>query len=146
LEPHAVAYKEKCGALPIRSYTRGESTKIELLDFWVNFQYEHEFNPYHHHAGIYSFVVWLKIPYHWKEQNALTFLEGMQAHDKKPGVFEFEYISILGDIETHCYRLDPSLEATMLFFPAALRHTVYPFYETKEPRFSVSGNLGIKVG
>ncbi len=32
----------------------------------------------------------------------------------------------------------------MLFFPAALRHTVYPFFNCDEPRVSVSGNVWFK--
>ena len=33
-----------------------------LNRFWVNFQKENEFNPFHNHSGLWSFVVWVKIP------------------------------------------------------------------------------------
>ena len=39
------------------------------------------------------------------------------------------------------YNLSPKYEGFMLFFPAKLRHCVYPFYETDEPRISIAGNL-----
>ena len=63
--------------------------------------------------------------------------------DKKPGLFEFEYINILGHIKTFAYLLNSDYEGTMLFFPAALRHCVYPFYNTDEPRISISGNIAL---
>ena len=36
--------------------------ELYLHDLWVNYQYKHEFNPYHFHGGMYSFVIWMKIP------------------------------------------------------------------------------------
>ena len=35
----------------------------------------------------------------------------------------------------------PKFEGYMILFPARLRHCVYPFYETNEPRISIAGNL-----
>jgi len=34
----------------------------------------------------------------------------------------------------------------MVFFPARLRHCVYPFYKTDEPRISIAGNLSYLPG
>ena len=51
--------------------------------------------------------------------------------------------NILGNIKTFSYLLTPDYEGTMLFFPAALRHCVYPFYNTDEPRISISGNIAL---
>ena len=59
----------------------------------------------------------------------------------KAGIFEFEYIDPLGIIQNLGYKLSPALEGTMIFFPAKLRHCVYPFYKTDEPRISIAGNL-----
>tara|TARA_B100000519_G_scaffold120473_1_gene103987 strand:- start:501 stop:641 length:141 start_codon:yes stop_codon:yes gene_type:complete len=39
--------------------------------------------------------------------------------------------------------MSPKMEGTMLFFPARLKHTVYPFYNCKEERVSISGNISI---
>ena len=33
-------------------------------------------------------------------------------------------------------------ENSMLFFPAELRHQVYPFYNCDEPRITIAGNVG----
>ena len=135
-----VEYRRAFGKDPIRNQNLNDDL-LKLNGFWANYQYQNEFNPYHHHGGVYSFAIWLKIPYHWKEQNQLPFLDGMKDDDKKASIFEFEYTDSLGGIRNYGYRLDPSREGEMLFFPAALRHTVYPFYNTEEPRVSVAGNL-----
>ena len=39
-----------------------EGSSIQLNDLWVNWQYQHEFNPSHVHFGLYSFVIWMKMP------------------------------------------------------------------------------------
>ena len=140
LSQHVEMYVDMAKKHPIREHAMGD-LELALNGFWVNYQRQGEFNPYHHHGGIYSFTVWLDIPYDWKQQNKLEFLDGMKEEDKKAGIFEFEYTDILGGIRNFGYRLDKSLEGTMLFFPAALRHTVYPFYECDKQRISVAGNV-----
>ena len=118
---------------------------LYLHQFWVNYQHEFEVNPYHDHAGLFSFAIWMKIPYDCKEQMKLPFLNGIKDNDKKVGCFEFEHLDPYGDIVNYAYRLEPSYEGYMLFFPAKLRHTVYPFYGTKEPRISIAGNIWCKT-
>ena len=143
LKHHIKGYADEYGMHPFVSQTNDEKVNFNLMNFWANYQYKHEFNPSHRHSGVYSFVIWLKIPYHWEEQNKLPHLKDIKEIDKKPGLFEFEYINILGHIKTFSYLLTPDYEGTMLFFPAALRHCVYPFYNTDEPRISISGNIGL---
>ena len=156
LKHHIQGYVDEYGKHPSISQTQPtkvitnkgrevyvDKMNMNLISFWANYQYKHEFNPFHRHGGVYSFVIWLKIPYHWEEQNKLPHLNGIKEIDKKPGLFEFEYINILGHIKTFSYLLTPDYEGTMLFFPAALRHCVYPFYNTDEPRISISGNIAL---
>ena len=40
-----------------------------LQSMWVNYQKQTEFNPLHDHGGVYSFVIWMKIPTRHFEQN-----------------------------------------------------------------------------
>ena len=40
-----------------------------LQQIWVNYQKQGEFNPLHDHGGVYSFVIWMKIPTKHFEQN-----------------------------------------------------------------------------
>jgi hypothetical protein len=37
--------------------------------------------------------------------------------------------------------MEPEMEGVMMVFPSSLHHQVYPFYNTEEPRVSISGNL-----
>ena len=132
------------GQHPLRSYSlSSENDVIVLGKMWVNYQYQTEFNPYHNHAGVYSFVIWMKIPYSCEAQRKIKLVQGMKEQDKKAGIFEFEYVDMLGQISNFPYYMEPELEGTMLFFPAGLKHCVYPFYECNEPRISISGNLYI---
>ena len=110
--------------------------------FWVNFQKENEFNPSHSHSGVFSFVIWVKIPTDWREQHALP----ISANSNFPAAsdFEFLYTTMLGDIRRHTYCLDKTSEGRMLFFPAKLKHAVYPFYNCNKERVSISGNIFFK--
>ena len=117
----------------------GEPT-FELNNFWVNYQKQYEFNPIHDHSGIFSFVVFMKIPTNWKDQHELPIC----AHSNSPHASNFQFLSSnLGTttIETAGFRLSPKDEGRMLFFPATLQHMVYPFYGTEEERITISGNI-----
>lgn len=113
--------------------------------YWVNFQKKHEFNPIHTHDRDFSFVIWLKIPTDWKEQQKLPFLKGIQQGSERVSDFEFIMTNMLGKIEHYQYHLDPSMEGSMLLFPSKLNHQVYPFYESDEERISVSGNVIVET-
>ena len=41
--------------------------KPYLTGLWVNFQKKGEFQPIHNHYGLMSFVIWMDIPYHYKD-------------------------------------------------------------------------------
>ena len=110
-----------------------------LSRLWVNFQKQHEFNPMHNHSGLYSFVVFMKIPTDWREQYEIPFVKDSNA--PKASAFEFVYIDIMGNIRPYHYHLDPSSEGVMLFFPAEMMHQVYPFYNCEEERITISGNI-----
>ena len=112
-----------------------------LKDLWVNYQYQSEFNPYHDHGGVYSFAIWMKIPYDSAEQTLLPQFKGIEVSQRKAGKFEFEFLDTLGEIKVLSYDLSPNYEGSMVFFPSKLRHCVYPFYGSDEPRVSIAGNI-----
>jgi len=112
---------------------------FELRKMWVNYQKQYEFNPPHTHAGLFSFVVFMKIPTHWKEQHALPWLEGVK--DKQASNFMFIIGKEFGQIQSHGFQLSPEDEGRMLFFPTWLTHQVLPFYGTEKERITVSGNI-----
>jgi hypothetical protein len=113
-----------------------------LKTFWVNFQKQHEFNPFHMHAGcVYSFVIWMKIPYDYREQHQIPI--SANSNDPSASNFQFIYTNLLGQNEVYNYFLDKSVEGTILFFPSSLSHQVYPFYNCDEERISISGNISL---
>jgi hypothetical protein len=110
-----------------------------LQSLWVNLQKKHEFNPAHTHTGIYSFVIWMRIPYKLPDEEA-TF-STVPATSQKTSRFTFHYSNILGMHTAYGLPVDQDWEGKMLFFPAALTHSVYPFYTSDEYRISVAGNI-----
>jgi hypothetical protein len=113
-----------------------------LSSIWVNFQNQGEFNPPHTHSGVYSFVVWLKNPVCWEDQLDLPMTKG--SNSPSAATFQFYYQDILGGPSDTIYKMNQSIENKIVFFPASLRHLVFPFYGSDETRVSVSGNVSIK--
>ena len=109
-----------------------------LGSWWVNYQKQHEFNPSHGHQGVYSFVIWLKIPTEHAEQNKDNI-----TNTPVRSAFQFHYQNILGELDTFDYELGKNHEGKMLFFPSKLFHDVNPFYDCDEDRISISGNIFI---
>ena len=111
----------------------------QMVQWWVNYQKQGDFNPLHNHSGIYSFVIWMKIPYDYKKQNQKDIARN--SNSPLIGNFNFCYADMLGKNHTYKYFLSSEYEGTMLFFPSSLNHEVYPFYDCDEERISISGNI-----
>ena len=110
-----------------------------LQPFWVNYQKQNEFNPSHNHDGVYSFVIWMKIPTRHLDQikNPIS----LNSNSDCISAFQFQYTNLLGEIKFHQYEMNPEIEGTLIFFPAKLHHQVYPFFNCQEDRISISGNI-----
>ena len=115
--------------------------KFKLKEMWVNYQKQYEFNPPHSHGGLYSFVVFMKIPTHWKEQHALP----ISANSNSPSASDFQFLlgQEHGYIQDVSLPLSPEDEGRILFFPAWLHHQVFPFYECEEERITIAGNISM---
>ena len=114
--------------------------KFIMNGFWVNYMKQHEFNPLHCHGGLFSFVIFVKIPTYWKEQHALSF----SANSNMPLASDFVFVwpeRSRNICMVSPFQLSPEDEGRMLFFPAYLQHMVYPFYGTEEERGTISGNI-----
>ena len=107
-----------------------------LKAWWVNYQKQHDFNPNHDHNGVYSFVIWLKIPVEFDDQNK----DNITNNPVRSG-FQFHYQDMLGELRNFTYKLGKEHEGQLLFFPSKLFHQVYPFYNCDEERISISGNI-----
>ena len=119
--------------------------EFHMNRFWVNYQRQYEFNPLHFHGGLYSFVIFMKIPIHWKEQHEMNLDE---FRDRVASDFVFVWGSEnmkqrggQNGILKENLRLSSEDEGRMIFFPAWLQHMVYPFYECEEERVTISGNI-----
>ena len=118
---------------------------LHMPMWWVNYQKQNEFNPIHKHTGVYSFVIWMKLPKDigYKKQNRIKISKN--SNFPSVSAFAFLYNNILGDIQDHPFHLEPEDEGRMLLFPSQLRHVVYPFYNCDEERVSVSGNIALNT-
>ena len=114
-----------------------------LKSFWVNYQKQNEFNPNHDHTGVYSFVIWMKIPTKHLEQNKNPISSKSNAH--LISAFEISYTNIFGRTRPYNYEMNPEMEGTMLLFPSNLKHQVYPFYNCDKDRISISGNISLNT-
>ncbi len=119
-----------------------DSFGLYLHELWVNYQKKHEYNPTHNHGGVYSFVIWLKIPTRYEDQANLDNCKDSNARCNS--TFQFQYLDILGRQRNYAYALNPEDEGKLVLFPSKLLHSVYPFYECDEDRISMSGNIWLR--
>lgn len=122
----------------------GKENKVDLRlkSAWVNFQQKGEFNPMHNHTGMYSFVLWYKVPYYTKFEEAAG--PGRKSNNNLAGKFQFAFTNILGNVTGADIPVDKLWEGQILLFPSALMHSVYPFYTSNDYRISISGNLFVE--
>ena len=124
-----------------------ENKPLYLHSFWVNYMKKHEFNPLHNHDGIYSFVIFVNIPYDLTEEE--NYFADVSIKESKSEIqtskFNFVNINPDGRIVSTIAQVDKSFEGKMFMFPASQFHIVYPFYTSDDYRITVSGNLKIKV-
>lgn len=122
--------------------------KLNTDNIWVNFMEKYEYNPPHHHDGIYSYVIWYQIPY--KIEDELEY-SPTNSNDNISvnGSFQFSHVinvdeSPLPIINSINLPIDKSKEGYIAMFPSSLQHEVFPFYTSDEYRISVAGNI-IKI-
>ena len=111
---------------------------IHLTHSWIVSQYAGEYNPYHHHSGDFSAVIYLKIPPKMQEE----LDKELEDHCPTNGLIEFMY-GETQDMRTNYLKFKPEV-GKLLVFPSYLKHFVYPFYSEGERR-SMSFNAHMKV-
>jgi hypothetical protein len=119
------------------------SDNLQLDNYWVNIQRKNEFNPMHGHDGVYSFAIWLKVPYYIQDE--ISTASSIKSNMPRAGMFSFIYTNIFGEIREAEFPIDKTYEGTVFLFPSCLQHTVYPFSSTDDTRISISGNLKRKL-
>jgi len=114
---------------------------FELRNMWVNYQKQNEFNPPHTHNGLFTFVVFMKIPTRWEEQHALPICKTSTTPSASDFMFNLGSPAGNGQVVSISIALNPEDEGRMVFFPAWLSHQVFPFYGTEKERITLSGNV-----
>jgi hypothetical protein len=125
-------------------YNSAVNTKfkpMKLDTVWVNFQKKHEFNPPHGHDGLYSFVIWMKVPYDLKQEKDVFD----KVRHQMASMFGFITNDILGRSHVNPIPVDKNYEGVVCLFPSSLLHYVNPFYTSDEERISISGNVFFDV-
>lgn len=112
---------------------------IELKELWVNYQRKHEFQSTHKHSGIFSFVIWVQIPYDVTEETSRY-----SGRSTDVSQFGFSYNNTLGAQERYNLNLTREDKGMLAIFPAQMCHYVYPFFSSDEYRITVAGNYGVK--
>ena len=96
--------------------------------WWVNYQNQYEFSDFHNHTGLYSFVIFIKIPTHYSVPTASNFQFVWSEKNTKNAIGT-------------CFQLSPEDEGRMLFFPGTLQHKGVVTHNTEEERITISGNI-----
>lgn len=125
----------------------GHVNTLYMESFWGNYQKKYEFNPPHQHSGIYSFVLFVNIPYDL-EKEMKYFPRTNSPFGDYTGVnscFTFRYhMPFSGKIVDLPIRITKDYEGTGFFFPSYSTHGVNPFYTSDDYRITISGNLHVK--
>ena len=111
---------------------------LTLGKFWVNLQSKTEFNPIHNHSGLFSFIIFVDIPYKLKDELKIWTETSVQPITS---CLQFLYTDMSGKINGHQVYVDKEFEGKILMFPAGLSHCVYPFYTSNKKRITSSGNV-----
>jgi hypothetical protein len=142
LLPYAYAYDKEFDFVKFYNTNVVRKPPLCLMKSWVNFQKKYEYNPAHVHDGILSFVLYIDIPYKIEDERKLGPGSGSNSPDS--GCFHFHYNSSMGFLMRKTIDTDITMNNTLIMFPAALTHSVSPFFSSDEYRISVSGNFCYK--
>jgi len=116
-----------------------------LKELWCNFMKKYEFNPLHTHSGVFSFIIFLKIPYDLHKENKFFNVIDEKSQNSMlnfvltPKNTFANYLNIIN------LPVDKSFENKLIIFPSNFAHSVYPFYTTNQERITVSGNIYFSV-
>jgi len=111
---------------------------IHMAHSWVVSQYAGEYNPWHHHSGDFSAVVFLKLPPNMHKEIEKDFKD----HYPASGLIEFMFGENQG-FRSDNLKFKPEV-GKLLMFPSWLKHFVYPFKSEGERR-SMSFNAHMFV-
>ena len=123
----------------LRKHPSVKTISFKLDPIWVNFQKKTEYNPLHDHTGVFSFVIWVNIPYDLKTEMEMPCVSS--SNYPLATTFNFVYTNVFGEITILPFFAESKYEGTVLFFPSQMKHLVYPFLSSDKHRITISGNV-----
>jgi hypothetical protein len=123
-----------------RKFSNGKTPLLQLMNLWVNFQKKYEFNPLHSHDGLFSFVIFIQIPYDLNKE--LKEGPGHLSNSNVASCLQFQVLNSMGRGHIETIYVDKTYEGGIYFFNAETNHCVYPFFTSDDYRITVSGNIG----
>tara|TARA_B100000508_G_C11442692_1_gene269655 strand:- start:628 stop:1230 length:603 start_codon:yes stop_codon:yes gene_type:complete len=112
---------------------------IGLKTAWCNVQQSGEYFSAHTHNGVFSFALWLEVPFTQDDERAWREARGKSG--RETSAFYFHYTDALGKITPHAIEVDATWENKIILFPGEMMHSVTPYYSTQDNRIVVSGNI-----
>ncbi len=134
LRPVADAYFKRYGLPKIPKTTKNHG--ICFNRFWCRASTRHDYQSLHDHKGIFTFVIWMKIPVNSKLERA-----DQGGFRPEAGEVCLTYIDTLGTIQKMNFSLCPKCNGQMILFPSEMNHVVWPHHSTDEWRISVAGDI-----
>lgn len=105
--------------------------------FWTRISKAGEYQPLHDHHSVWSFIIWMKIPFEYPEEQT----DELNELYPEAGNMTICYLDSIGRLQKQPYRLGKKDEGTMLLFPSDLNHIVYPYHMSDDYRISIAGDV-----
>ena len=136
LRPCTDKYFETYGC-PFKQKTT-HTHELAFSRFWCRASLDGDYQSIHDHQGIFTFVVWLTVPFEGADERQVQAGFRPEASD-----FVLDYPDTCGQLQKRNFVLGKGAEGKMLFFPSDINHIVYPHYTTQEYRIALAGDVAL---
>ena len=136
LRPCTDKYFETYGC-PFKQKTT-HTHELAFSRFWCRASLDGDYQSIHDHQGIFTFVVWLTVPFEGADERPVQAGFRPEASD-----FVLVYPDTCGQLQKRNFVLGKGAEGKMLFFPSDINHIVYPHYTTQEYRIALAGDVAL---
>ena len=136
LRPCTDKYFETYGC-PFKQKTT-HTHELAFSRFWCRASLDGDYQSIHDHQGIFTFVVWLTVPFEGADERQVQAGFRPEASD-----FVLVYPDTCGQLQKRNFVLGKGAEGKMLFFPSDINHIVYPHYTTQEYRIALAGDVAL---
>ena len=136
LRPCTDKYFETYGC-PFKQKTT-HTHELAFSRFWCRASLDGDYQSIHDHQGIFTFVVWLTVPFEGADERQVQAGFRPEASD-----FVLVYPDTCGQLQKRNFVLGKGAEGKMLFFPSDINHIVYPHYTSQEYRIALAGDVAL---